>query len=115
MALGKVGSRPPRRQGLPSRGAELDSSTPPPASRGGWVLRGRASPPDRGGRTWGETGRAVGVGVGGWVEAGGLRSVVGFGVCGLGVLGCVIYVGRCVWCGGSVAVVSRGFVGEVGV
>ena len=60
-----------------------------------------------------------GAGEGGWSrgggEGGGLRSVVGFGVCGLGVLGCVIYVGRCVWCGGSVAVVSRGFVGEVGV
>ena len=47
MALGKVESCPPRRLGLPSRGAELDSSASP-RLRGDLGLRG-CTPPRPGG------------------------------------------------------------------
>ena len=63
--LGKVESRPPRRQGLPSRGAELNSSPPPPAygaGRGSVEVR---LPPQPGGEGVG------GDGEGGWSRGGG--------------------------------------------
>ena len=43
VALGKIESRPPRRLGLPSRGAELDFSSPPRLR--GWVWVTCANPP----------------------------------------------------------------------
>ena len=52
VVLGKIESRPPRRLGLPSRGAELDSSASP-RLRGDLGLRGVPPPPPTGGgRTW---------------------------------------------------------------
>ncbi len=76
VALGTVETRPPRRLGLPSRGVELDSSTPPPASRG-WVGTPGVRPcPLPGGglgrRPWGCRGAAVGVS---WCRVGGAGSL----------------------------------------
>ena len=110
VVFGKVESRPPRRLGLPSRGAELDSSASP-RLRGDLGLRGCTPSPDRGGRTWEQAVGVLRISAGVQWHSIVCREILVF--VSLWCWG--VIMGWCVWCGGSVAEVSRGCFGEAGV